>query len=281
MAEQKQEEPKALKPFLMRPFAIMRLFHEAARIGFKDMKQGLADCEGSLSTENVAKLVATFNELKTCIDIHKDHEDKALYPALAASIKSRLDAKNYNPSKEQLEAGLKEIPSFTEEHSADHEKLHAIESALASLSEAVQKDSGSEEAKKALVTASEEIKKWLEYHEGHLQHEEKVMAPLMKGIAGSKPEKVKIARTLLDVNCDLVVQHQFGYAMRQLLKVPEWYCPMTKHTYKGNEILIAYLNCFRMMSKDAAEYKQFTDVAVKILSADQWKEMQSYALDKK
>mmetsp|Transcript_42315 Transcript_42315/g.69763 ORF Transcript_42315/g.69763 Transcript_42315/m.69763 type:complete len:282 (+) Transcript_42315:87-932(+) len=281
MADEKQQEIKPLPPYLFRPTAIMRLFHEAAREGFKDISRCLSECEKSLTQESVNTLVGTFNELLICIDIHKNHEDNALYPAVVKSIKERLENKNYVPSKEQLENGLKEVPSFGEEHKVDHEKLHRIESGLSSLLEAVQKKDNAAESKKNFDSLSVEFNAWLKYHEDHLKHEESVLAPLMKNVGANKQDKVKIARTLLALNRDLVLKHQFGYVLKQLLKVETWFCPMTKHEYKDNEILIAYVNCFRAMSETQELFQPFWDKAVEILNDEQVKELKSYGVDKK
>ena len=83
------------------------------------------------------------------------------------------------------------------------------------------------------------------------------------------------------INRDLVIKYQFGYVLRQLLKVDSWLCPMTKHNYVGAELLITYLNCFRLMSKDQDEYQPFVDIAVKIIDEKQWKDVVVYGLDKK
>merc|ERR1712176_794728 len=123
------------------------------------------------------------------------------------------------------------------------------------------------------------VTEWVTFHEEHLQHEEAVMSPLMKGIASTFHLKVAIARTLLMVNRELTINYQFGFVLNKLLRVKEWYCPMTKKQYTNNELLIVYINCFRMMIGDNKEYTTIVNVAKQILSEDQWKEVVLYGLN--
>merc|ERR1719397_1422558 len=104
------------------------------------------------------------------------------------------------------------------------------------------------------------------------------MSPLMKGIASTLRLKVAIARTLLMVNRDLAINLQFGFVLRKLLSVKDWFCPMTNHKYEGNEILVVYINCFRMMIGHEKDYAIIVDIAKQILSKEQWKEMEAYGL---
>ena len=107
------------------------------------------------------------------------------------------------------------------------------------------------------------------------------MSPLMKGIAPNKLEKVKIARTLLDVNKELTLKHQFGYVLRQLLTVKEWFCTMTQHKYEGVEILVVYMKCFKMLVQDDKEYQSLVEIAEKTIDGEDWKQLVEYGLDHK
>merc|ERR1712228_1043184 len=140
---------KQISKELMRPFAIMRLFHEAARIGFNDLRQCLNECQNNLSAETTQTLLSTFKELEACIAIHKDHEDKGLYPALLSSVNHRLKTKNYNPSKQKLEEGLKEIPSFSDEHKEDHQILNELDALLNALVDIVNNNQDNDEKSKS------------------------------------------------------------------------------------------------------------------------------------
>ncbi len=93
------------------------------------------------------------------------------------------------------------------------------------------------------------------------------MAPLMKGI-GNRDVKIQMAKDILGQNKELVLKYQFEYVLKQLLSVKEWYCPMTKHTYKNEidaELVIAYVNCFRLIVSDQNEYQLYVDKAVGVV----------------
>ena len=258
----------------------MRLFHEAARVSFKDLASALDKVLEDPSLQNVSKLESIFNDFMKAVSIHKDHEDMGLYPALSASIHTRMAHKNYTPSLELLVNGLTEIPAFSEEHKEDHQKVDEMRSLLQTLREAISsKDSDADTVKEAADALSQQMTEWITFHEEHLQHEESVMSPLMKGIANTLHMKVAIARTFLMVNRELTISFQFGFVLNKLLRVKDWFCPMTKHKYEGNEILVVYMLCFKMMIQSKREYKVIVDTAKQILSEEQWKEMVSYGLD--
>eukprot|EP01084_Bolivina_argentea_P135637 238978_1 len=286
--EEKKEETKQLPKYLIRPTAILRMFHEAARIGFEDLLKCVGNCQSNNSLENAQKLLDTFIELERCVSIHKTHEDNVLYPTLLKSINNRLDNKNYTPSKEKLEQGLRQVPKFTDEHKQDHQILHQLEDQLKLFVETLKKntDKNDEQAVNALEnleSVSSAVKEWTIFHEAHLRREEGIMAPLMKGV-GNRDVKIQMAKDILGQNKDLVLKYQFEYVLKQLLSVKEWYCPMTKHTYKNEndaEMLIAYLHCFRMIVNDQNEYQLFVNKAVNIVDEARWKKVLVYGLDKK
>jgi len=257
----------------------MRLFHEAARVAFKDLAASLSKLQKDPSTKNVQELEAIFFDFMKSVAVHKCHEDKALYPALSASIHTRMAQKNYTPSLELLVNGLTEIPSFTEEHKEDHEAVGHMSSLLQTVKTNIgSKTADADTVKASVDELSEEMTGWITFHEEHLQHEERVMSPLMKGIASNLHMKVAIARTLLMVDRQNTLSHQFPFVLSKLLRVKDWFCPMTNHKYEGNEILVVYINCFRMMIGHEKDYAIIVDIAKQILSKEQWKEMEAYGL---
>jgi len=271
-----QQLPKYLK----RPFAIMRLFHEAARVAFQDLASAVSKLQKDTSMKNLHEFESMFHDFMRAVAIHKEHEAKGLFPALSASIQTRMAHKNYTPSLEVLANGLAEIPSFVEEHKEDHETVAKMETLLKTLKESLSaKEVDADSVKATSDELYETVTGWITFHEEHLQHEEAVMSPLMKGIATTLHMKVAIARTLLMVNRESTINHQFGFVLNKLLRVKEWFCPMTKHTFQGNELLLVYINCFRMMIRNKKEYTAIVNVAKQILSKDQWKQVVHYGLD--
>merc|ERR1712228_116670 len=184
-------------------------------------------------------------------------------------------------SKQKLEEGLEEIPLFSDEHKEDHQILNELDALLNALVDIVNNNQDNNEMSKSFENVSDAMCEWLDFHEQHLKHEEMIMAPLMKGIASNKMEKIKIARTLLDVNIDLTIKYQFGYVLKQLMTMKSWYCPMTNHKYEGIEIVIVYIHCFKMMSQSQKEYQMFVDIAAKTINNETWKQLLEYGLDKK
>jgi len=257
----------------------MRLFHEAARVAFTDLRCSLSKLQEEPSLQNVRDLEAIFNDFMRSTAIHKNHEDKALYPALSASIHTRMAHKNYTPSLELLVNGLTEIPSFSEEHKEDHEAVARMQSLLQTLKTNVSsKEADADTVRASLGELTQEVTGWITFHEEHLQHEEKVMSPLMKGIASTLHMKVAIARTLLIVDRQGTISTQFPFVLSKLLRVKDWFCPMTKHKYSNLEILVVYINCFRMMMDNEKDYAVIVNIAKQIMSKEQWKEIQAYGL---
>jgi len=257
----------------------MRLFHEAARIAFKDLTSSLSKLQEDPSVQNVGELESIFNDFMRSLAIHKNHEDKALYPALSASIHTRMAHKNYTPSLELLVNGLTEIPSFSEEHKEDHEAVGRMQSLLQTLKTNVNsKEADADTVRASLDELTQEVTGWVKFHQEHLQHEEGVMSPLMKGIASTFHMKVAIARTLLMVDRQGTISTQFPFVLSKLQRVKDWFCPMTKHKYEGSEILVVYINCFRMMMGNERDYAVIVNITKQILSKQQWKDVAAYGL---
>merc|ERR1712228_764823 len=62
-----------------------------------------------------------------------------------------------------------------------------------------------------------------------------------------------ISKGIIDLNRELVIEHQFGFVLESLSKLKQWTCPLTNMSYLGNEILAAYIHCLQLVS-DEEEY---------------------------
>jgi hypothetical protein len=150
------------------PFSIMRLTHEAIRSGLNDV----AFYAENLSTENVAELRKSFQEVKRIIELHAKQEDNKFYPPLM-----------------EKEPGITE--AFSQEH-AD-ESLHFNE--LEDLLLQIQTDDTLFQSAKIAVN------KWVADHRSHLEHEEGVLMAILPKVF-TYVESVEVVRGILDYDVE-------------------------------------------------------------------------------
>ena len=62
----------------IRPFAIMRLTHDALRVGMADLVESL----NVLDSEGLAPLKAAMEPLRATLDLHRRQEDERFFPVL-------------------------------------------------------------------------------------------------------------------------------------------------------------------------------------------------------
>merc|ERR1712083_876938 len=73
----KKEEVPAKEPPAVRPFAVMRLTHEAIRSGMKDLQDALQS-----ESSDMDDIKDVFGNLNRCIEVHAQQEDTVFFPLL-------------------------------------------------------------------------------------------------------------------------------------------------------------------------------------------------------
>lgn len=201
--EEKKQESKQNNKFVVRPFAVMRLTHEAIRAGMKDLKDALEQLSEDCDNIEQCGLIKIFGDLERCIIIHAKQEDSVFFPLLNDKFDNIIKTESIPPT-----------------HDNDEQQRLKIQSIF---------DKGCD-SKNELVSI---INEWIESHEQHLKLEEKVMMPLTKKTADSVQERGKIVRSIINIDRKEFSEYQFEYVLNQLVKTKPFgpvlmYCKATQ-----------------------------------------------------
>lgn len=153
------------------PFAIMRLTHEAIRVGLNEI-QSLINSNSTLTISHSLKdLNGIYNDVKRVIELHAKQENEVFYNALEAKQKGVSLA-------------------FVDEHESEEETFTKIEVAFENAT--ISND--------ALLNLIDQLNMWAEDHEHHLKHEEGVLMEILPKHF-TYVEAVNVVRDIL--NCDI------------------------------------------------------------------------------
>ena len=183
MAQKKEEAPSE---FVVKPFAIMRVTHEAIRAGMDDVVHALDTVDDKCS--NLDDFKKVYCDLERCIINHAQHEDKILFPLLNAKFDDVV-TKNKIFETHENDEQLREKISLIFKNGCES-KGDLIE----------------------LITG------WIDAHEVHLKLEEQVLMPILKTTAETVEERGQIVRQIINVNRKEFSDYQFEYVLRQLVK---------------------------------------------------------------
>ena len=156
----------------MRPFAFLRLTHEAIRVELDELTARFADAASSGDKDAAKGLVASLNDALALMELHADQEDGGLYPLINERFEGTADKEGY-----------------TEEH----KMLHAMHERL---KKAVDEGASGGDALRA---ASDAVTTWAREVEEHLQHEERVLQPLVSKITANLPAACRHVHDIIDV----------------------------------------------------------------------------------
>lgn len=161
----------------VRPFAFMRLTHEALRSGFTALREAAA--AGDLT---VAR--SSFEALRAVIDLHALQEEEVFFPLLDDKFDGVV-----------RQAGLREA------HVREHAHQRAVETAL---------------ARGDAASAHAAIEGWAGSFETHLQAEEDVMMPLTEKVAPTLEGRAAHVRQILEVDWRALKSTQLPYVLGEL-----------------------------------------------------------------
>lgn len=170
-------------PQPIRPFAIMRLTHDALRVGMTELERAL----DQLETEGPAPLRGALEPLRATLDLHRRQEDERFFPVL-----------------DRIAEGVITAEALQAEHDDDVEDMSAIDEVLADWSPARAEELA------ALVRA------WIADMQAHLEHEETIMMPLVGKTADTPQGRVAVVRDIVEVDLDAFLSVQIPYVVRQL-----------------------------------------------------------------
>ncbi len=172
---------------VIRPFAIMRLTHEALRVGIREVREALV----SLVDEKGDSLAlrSCLNELLGCLDVHREQEDKRFFTVLNEQFDDVIDKegipREHVDDIQEMGNIKKLLEGYENGTNTEHELGHALEA-------------------------------WMWNAERHLEHEEAVMMPLTEKIAPTVEERAAEVHKILEVDMDGFRNVQLGYVVRQL-----------------------------------------------------------------
>ncbi|MCA9557004.1 MAG: hemerythrin domain-containing protein, partial [Myxococcales bacterium] len=164
--------------FTVRPFAFMRLTHEALRAGFADIRAAVH--EGA----SVDAVRARYVDLARCIAVHAAQEDQMFFPILDARFDGAV-------------------------RDADLRTAHAREDAL----QAAFEDALERADRDALRVA---VDAWAPSFEAHLADEEAVMMPLTQTVADTPEGRAAVVRRIMEVDWEGMKRDQLGYVTASL-----------------------------------------------------------------
>ena len=163
--------------FVVRPFAFMRLTHEALRAGFQSISEAARD--GDLDEAR-----ARLNRLRGVIALHARQEEEVFFPLLDRLFDGAVD-----------KADLRTAHLREDDHEA------AVDAAL---------DAGDV----AMVTAA--LEAWGPDFENHLAEEERVMMPLTQKVADTLEGRAAAVREIMSLDWDGMIDVQLPYVLESL-----------------------------------------------------------------
>jgi iron-sulfur cluster repair protein YtfE (RIC family) len=166
-----------MSEFVVRPFAFMRLTHEALRDGFAQLKSAADDGDFD-------RAASSFTELLDVIDLHKEQEERVFFPMLDELFDGAV-----------ANAGLREN--------------HVNEDAIA-----VRVDVALEA--RDLATLQQALTEWAPSFEAHLFEEEEVMMPLTERVAPTLEGRAAAVHEILAVDWERLKTIQIPYVVRSL-----------------------------------------------------------------
>lgn len=155
--------------FEVRPFAFMRLTHDAVRDGVQRCQSLAAELPGA-----ARELRAVYDETRRCIEVHASIEERGFFPLLDRLFDDVA-----------LQAG------FRDEHAEEEARHRAILSSFEAL------DAGLDGAGRELAW---QLSVWEREVETHLVHEEEVMMPLTQRVADTLDGRAEAVRAIIDTD---------------------------------------------------------------------------------
>lgn len=168
------------------PFAIMRLTHEAIRVGLNEVKTLIND-ESKL---DLKELKEAYYGVKRTIELHAKQENDVFYHAL-----------------EEKSEGVSQ--AFVDEHDDEEEMFKQIEIAFDNVSV-------SDENKGELIKA---LQVWIKDHEHHLGHEEGVLMKILPKVF-TYVESVQVVRSIIAHDLNEFEHFQLNWVYSRL-KTPQ------------------------------------------------------------
>jgi len=166
--------------FTVRPFAFMRLTHEAVRAGVAQAVELATVLTTDRTAETLDALESVYGQTRRGIEIHALLEERAFFPLLD----SRFD-------------GVCTREGLAQEHADDERRHAAIQRGLATMRQTPTDDNA--------ASVHRQIADWARETEHHLKHEEDVMMPLTMQVAQTEQGRARAVRDIMDVAWDAVV----------------------------------------------------------------------------
>ncbi len=166
-----------MNDFVVRPFAFMRLTHEALRAGFSDVQTAAA--AGDIDAARTE-----FDALRGVIEIHAKQEEQVFFPLLDELFEEVV-----------TKAGLFDAHDREEQH------FVAVESALADGD---------------LERVVAELDRWTSSFERHLVEEEDVMMPLTQRVSDTLEGRAAAVREIMESDWEGLRLNHLPYVVAAL-----------------------------------------------------------------
>eukprot|EP01084_Bolivina_argentea_P066859 121904_1 len=121
------------------------------------------------------------------------------------------------------------------------------------------------------------IECWMDSYLDHIENEETLYRQYLDQIGSEQIPSILLGKGILDLNRELISHHQFGFVLTALSQLKEWICPITDQSYKGTDILVAYLHCLQLES-DEEEYSLLIEDIELYIKPEIWSALKLYGL---
>ena len=281
---------KPISKKLIRPFAVITFFYNAARVALDELTEYLKAWETEKDRGAAQGLYASFGILARAIKIHTDHEIEGLYPEIKDFLEnqSRMRRRNRKYTALQIKSALLKLSHFVEGHHKNIQMIGRNANCIAAFVKKVEQNRYIEldqdpEIEEIYETVSQSVTSWIQFYRQHLVDEEQFISPLLSNIAKNKINEIKIVKGIVELNREEIVKYQFGFTVTKLIQHPanpRWVCPESVekgYEYTTNEILAAYIRCLQMVST-VEEYAEILRIIPKYISPEIWDDLKSYRL---
>jgi len=279
MTETKESTKK-----LIRPYAAILFFSRAIHIALDELSLIVTDWVDSTDPVQYARgLRSMFNETARSIKVHTDHQIRGLYPEIQCFIEDTMSSRHLRmPSDVELQLSLARIPMLAKEHCANIQRIRDIQDSIVLFAEKVKANRDdldeNEEIQSLFERITESIKSWICCYKEHLEEEDKFLRRWIGTLRQNKVDEIKLVKSIIDANRDLVLRHQFGFIVSKLVVSEDWMCWSTNHQYTRNETLAAYIRSLQMLSTEE-EYSKILSMIPKHIPNDIWCDLKRYDID--
>ena len=296
---------------LIRPFSFIGIFNGAKMHNILDLANAVTELNANSSLDQVGQFVEQYQTLDLVMEFQTEQMYRTLFPELIDPVTAKMeellgdsdDVSSLNmedDATKNIVTHLTRAGHLAQQRFWGKVRTEVLNEVLKEFVDNVQQrdntQCGAETDHDGQCSVSEEntleescnelhtaVAIWMDVHLSQVINENDFVNSLMKDMGWNTKKRLEIATMVLDVNREEALQHQFGFTLEALLDADEetrWQCQVTGREYLGDEIMMLYINNFRMMSNSADEYESLLQTARRTITDVQWGKLEGYGLDK-